>query len=460
MTLPRILFVTGKLAELPLRRLLDDLAPRAGFVPHVAVLPITVAALATTPWIARHLEPRDDIDRILIPGLSQGDLSVVAEKTGKPVERGPADLRDLPDYFRTDRVPSEYGAHDIDILAEINSAHRLPVDELLRQARAFRDQGADIIDLGCDPGTPWATIGEAVRLLRAEGLRVSVDSFNPDEVEAALAAGAELVLSVNASNVERACGWKAEVVVIPEPIQDLDSLAPVIAKLEAAGVRYRIDPVLEPIGLGFAASLARYHETRRRFPDAGMMMGVGNLTELTDVDSAGVNVLLLAICQELGIRSVLTTAVINWCRSSVRELALARRLVYHAVTHRVLPKHLEPDLVLLRDPRLREHGEQTLHELAEQITDRNFRLFAERGRLVAINANGMAEAADPFELFDALLAREDIDPAHAFYLGYELAKAVTALTLGKNYTQDQALRWGFLTVPEVSHQERKKRKSS
>ena len=43
------------------------------------------------------------------------------------------------------------------------------------------------------------------------------------------------------------------------------------------------------------------------------------------------------------------------------------------------------------------------------------------------------------------------DSAHAFYLGYEFSKAVTALTLGKSYTQDQALRWGFLTVPEVSH---------
>ena len=32
-----------------------------------------------------------------------------------------------------------------------------------------------------------------------------------------------------------------------------------------------------------------------------------------------------------------------------------------------------------------------------------------------------------------------------------MAKAVTALTLGKNYTQDQALRWGFLTVPETRH---------
>src|SRR5947209_19884379 len=105
-----------------------------------------------------------------------------------------------------------------------------------------------------------------------------------------------------------------------------------------------------------------------------MMMGTGNLTELTDVDSAGVNVLLLGFCQEVGIRSVLTTQVINWCRSCVRELDLARRLVYYACTERVLPKHLEPDLVLLHDPRLRAHGEETLRELAGRIRDRNFRL--------------------------------------------------------------------------------------
>src|SRR6185312_3499694 len=123
--------------------------------------------------------------------------------------------------------------------------------------------------------------------------------------------------------------------------------------LSAWGVPFRIDPVLEPIGLGFAASLERYLEVRRRYPGAEMLMGVGNLTELTDADSAGLNVLLLGFCQEVGVRSVLTTAVINWCRSCVRELDLARRLVYYACRERVLPKRLEPDLVLLRDPKLR-----------------------------------------------------------------------------------------------------------
>jgi dihydropteroate synthase len=183
-----------------------------------------------------------------------------------------------------------------------------------------------------------------------------------------------------------------------------------------------------------------------------MLMGVGNLTELTDVDSAGVNVMLLGFCQELGIRSVLTTQVINWCRSCVRELDLARRLVHYAHKYKVLPKHLEPNLVLLRDPKLRTHGIDVLRQLAEQIKDRNFRLFAESGVLYAINDKMFLTAADPFDLFRQMLQREPIDPEHAFYLGYELAKAVTALTLGKNYVQDQALTWGLLTAPEKSHQ--------
>ncbi|MFM8378627.1 MAG: hypothetical protein ACKOB1_04800, partial [Planctomycetia bacterium] len=37
------------------------------------------------------------------------------------------------------------------------------------------------------------------------------------------------------------------------------------------------------------------------------------------------------------------------------------------------------------------------------------------------------------------------------YLGYEVAKAVTALTLSKDYRQDQALDWGHLTRPEIGH---------
>jgi dihydropteroate synthase-like protein len=450
--MPHLLFVTGKLAEPALRRALAELAPQAGFEPSVAVLPITVAALMTVPWVARHLTVPPGTDRILLPGWCSGDLAPVEAVARVPVERGPKDLRDLPAFFgKQPGPPAGYGTHDIAILAEINHAPRLPPGELLIRARALRDEGSDLIDVGCDPAATWAGLADAVKALRGDGLRVSIDSFDPIEVEAAVKAGAELVLSVNTSNLTAVRSWGCEVVAVPDVPATLEGLDRTVEALTGWGVPFRIDPVIEPIGFGFAASLGRYLEVRRRYPQAEMMMGVGNLTELTDADSAGINVMLLGICQELGIRSVLTTEVINWCRSCVRELALARRLVYYSVTQRVLPKHLEPDLVLLRDPRLQEHGDATLAELAQRVTDRNFRLFAERGLIHVINGKMYLQGNDPFDLFEQLQTGEDIDPSHAFYLGYEMAKAMTALTLGKNYVQDQALRWGFLTRPEESH---------
>jgi dihydropteroate synthase len=448
--LPRIVFVTGRLAEFALRRLLDELAPRAGFLAEVAVLPISVAALMTPKWVARHLDVREGVERVILPGYCQGDLAPVIEKAhGVKVEHGPEDLRDLPLLFgQAEGGKAGYGRHDIEILAEVNHAPGLAPGELIRQAEQFRSQGADVIDLGCDPGTSWGKVGEAVRALRDRGMRVSIDSFDPAEVAAAAAAGAELVLSVNASNRAHAPEWGVEVVAIPDQAGSLEGLDETVEFLDRRGVSFRVDPILEPIGFGFAASLGRYLEVRRRYPEVPMIMGVGNLTELTDVDSAGVNTILLGFCQELAIESVLTTAVINWARSSVRELDLARRLVHHAVVHHTLPKHLEPRLVALRDPKVVAFGADNLAELQRRIRDPNWRIFAEDGMIYALNNAKFLCDPDPFVLFEQMGVA---DAAHAFYLGYELMKAKTALTLSKTYRQDQALEWGFLTEGEVSH---------
>src|SRR5215831_8454479 len=128
MAQPRLLFVTGKLAEPALRRTLAELAPRAGFDYEVAVLPITVVALATTPWIARHLAVPGGIDRVVLPGLCLGELEAVTQALS--VERGPSDLRDLPEYFgKTQEKSANYGAYDITLPAEINFASRLSRDE-------------------------------------------------------------------------------------------------------------------------------------------------------------------------------------------------------------------------------------------------------------------------------------------------------------------------------------------
>jgi dihydropteroate synthase len=445
--LPRILFVTGRLAEFALRQVIDELAPRAGFVAEIAVLPISVAALMTPRWVGRLLEVPAGVDRVILPGHCRGDLAPLLEKShGVPVELGPEDLRDLPRYFgQSEQRKEGYGDHDIEIVAEINHAPQLVIEEIIAQAERFVTDGADVIDLGCDPGGTWKEVGDAVRSLRDRGIRVSIDSFDPEEVSRSVSAGAELVLSVNATNRQRAADWGVEVVVIPDLSGSLEGLDETITILDRQGVRFRIDPILEPIGFGFAASLGRYLEARRRYPQADMMMGVGNLTELTDVDSAGVNTLLLGFCQELAIRSVLTTSVINWARSSVRELDLARRLTHYAVTRHTLPKHLEPDLIMLRDPKVERFGPDNLLELQRRIRDPNWRIFAEDRQIHALNNSHYFADPDPFVLFERMGVT---DPSHAFYLGYELIKAKTALTLGKNYRQDQALRWGFLTEPE------------
>lgn len=460
-------FVTGRLAEHALRPVVADLAQRIGFDYTIDVLPITVAALMTPAWVARHVRIPPAATRVVVPGYCDGDLAPIQVLTAARVERGPRDLRDLDEHFgqRSQRL-ADYGAHDIQILAEINHAPRLPLDEILRQARSLADDGADLIDVGCDPGQTWPGVAECVRALIADGHRVSIDSLNPAEIEPAVRAGAELVLSVNATNREAARDWGCEVVVIPDDIATLGGLDETIELLAHAGVPLRIDPILEPIGCGFAASLGRYLEVRRRYPDAEMLMGIGNLTELTDADSAGINVLLLGFCQELGIRSVLTTQVINWAKTSVRECDLARRLVHFAARRRTPPKHVEPRLVTLRDAKLHAFGPEELAQLAAQIKDNNYRIFAEDGRIHLVGAGLHIADGDPFLVFQRLQSPgfggasdthppANIDPSHAFYLGFEMAKAAIALALSKDYRQDEALDWGYLTVAEESHRLRK-----
>ncbi|NOY42710.1 MAG: dihydropteroate synthase [Planctomycetes bacterium] len=451
-------FVTGRLANHSLAEIVPPLAEKVGFDYSIDVLPITVAALMTPAWIAKHIRIPNEATKLLIPGYCEGPLHPLQSVTQLPIERGPRDLRQLPQYFSRPPLPNDYGTYDVEILAEINHCPRLSLPEILSIARKFREDGADIIDLGCEPGEPWQQVADTVQALRDEGHRVSIDSLNPREIQPAVEAGAELVLSVNSSNREAAPDWGTPVVAIPDDPKSLAGLDDTIDFLARAEVPLRIDPILEPISFGFAESLGRYLEVRRRYPDAEMMMGIGNLTELTDADSAGINTLLLGFCQETAIRSILTTQVINWARTSVRECDLARRLMYHAVNCQVLPKHLEPKLVMLRDEQIVASDAEHIATLAADIRDNNYRIFATNGEIHLISRNLHLHNVDPMAIMDELSRSgpsgglpEGLDASHTFYLGYEMCKAKTALTLGKTYEQDESLDWGLATQHENRH---------
>ena len=179
-------------------------------------------------------------------------------------------------------------------------------------------------------------------------------------------------------------------------------------------------------------------------------MGIGNLTELTAADSTGVNAMLIAVCQELGVRAVLTTEVIPWARGAVREIDVARRLMHYAVTQRTIPKGVDDRLVTVKDPVVLTFTPEELRALQARLTDPNYRIFADRDGITVLNNERLVRGTDIQQIFEQLDVHE---ASHAFYLGKELARASLAMTLGKTYRQEGALSWGYLTPPDDAKSE-------
>jgi dihydropteroate synthase-like protein len=440
----RLLFVTGKLAAPALRDTLGRAELPFGY--DVAVMKITVAALMTTDWIARRLDVPEAVTRIMIPGMCEGEVGVLSERFGIPAEKGPADLKALPRWFGQADARASYGERDIRVFAEINHVPRLDLDGIFEVAEYYRDEGADVIDLGLSLGRNWLRDGPSVIAeLRAAGFALSIDTLDPDEILMADQAGVQYVLSLNGSNRHLAERLSATPVLIPDTPEDLDSLDATIAHLERLGKPYLVDPIIEPIGAGFAASLGRYLEVRRRHPDAEMFMGIGNLTELTEADTTGVTAMLIGFCQEVGIRNVLTTEVIDWARGAVREAVIASELMHFAHAHGTSPKHIDGRLLTVKDEEFRPYAEDELREQHAQVTDPNYRIFVDADWIYVFNADRFVKGTDFNEIFDQL----GVDEAtHAFYLGKELMKATIARALRKNYRQESPLDWGYMTFVE------------
>ncbi|HEX5326640.1 MAG TPA: DUF6513 domain-containing protein [Acetobacteraceae bacterium] len=435
----RILFLTGHLAEARLRKLLGGMG-EAGFEWEVVNIGVKVAALMTEPIILRRLARPIAADRVLLPGRAGVDPARLSAAFGVRFERGPDELADLPAYFgRGGRVP-DLSRYDIRVFAEIVEAPRLAPEALLARAQELRAQGADVIDLGCQPGVPFEHLAAIIRLLKQNGMRVSVDSGDPAELRRGAEAGADFLLSLTEATLDVASSTAAVPVLIPEPHGDLDSLVRAAQRAEARGMACLLDPILDPIHFGFTASLLRYAELRRRLPDAEILMGTGNLTELTDADSAGVTAVLLGVCSELAIRNVLVVQVSPHTRRTVAEHDAARRLMYAARADADLPQGYGAGLLQVHDRRPYAVAPEDIAAEAAALSDRNYRIAVAADGVHIYNNSMHRTGRDALGLFPALDVHGD--SAHAFYLGAELMKAEIAAALGKRYAQDEPLDWG------------------
>jgi dihydropteroate synthase-like protein len=437
--LENILFITGKLAAKALEKTLAQL--NLNFQYDIRVINCTVAAFMNTEWIASHLDKGMKYDRIIIPGLSEGDLSIIEKKTGVHTQRGPDDLKELPLFFGEKKELKGYGAYKTKIIAEIVDAYALPPGDILKRAGYYRVSGADIIDIGCPAKGEFKGIETAVKRLREAGYVVSVDSFNRDTILKADRAGVDIVLSVNSENIDIAHQVKAKVVVIPDFGEGVDSLNENISKLDNWGKDYIIDPVLDPLCMGFTESINRLIQVRRKYPDKEIMIGLGNVTELTDADSVGINAVLAAVAAELDINYVLTTEVISWAKGSVKELDIARRLMHYACENHMPPKRIDDRLITIKDPPFESFNEEELLAMHREIKDKNYRIFTDSRQIYIFNSDIFFSGTNPQEIFDRL---DNCDARHAFYLGRELERAALAIRLGKRYVQEKDLRWGHI----------------
>src|SRR5205814_731520 len=129
-----------------------------------------------------------------------------------------------------------------------------------------------------------------------------------------------------------------------------------------------LDPVIDPIHFGFMESLSRYAALRERLPDADILMGTGNLTELTDADTSGITAILLGICSELTVRNLLVVQVSPHTRRTIQEHDAARRIMYAARADGSLPQDYSAALLQVHDKTPFPNAPHEIAEIAREIT--------------------------------------------------------------------------------------------
>ena len=435
----QILFLTGHLARARLEKILGE-SGDLGFTWTVLDVGVKVAALMTEQIINRRLPRPVEANKVMVPGRCRADLKNLSAEFGVQFIRGPDELKDLPSYFGKHGQNADLSRHDMRIFAEIVDAPALTIDAIIERAALMRAAGADVIDLGCLPDTPFPHLEDAIRALQANEHVVSVNSANTEELRRGVLAGAQYLLSLTVDTLPLATETSAVPILIPAAHGELLSLLQAAEAAEKLGIRAILDPILDPIHFGFMNSLARYAELRSRLPAAEILMGTGNLTELTDADSDGVTAILLGICSELYIRNLLVVQVSPHTRRTIQEHDAARRIMFAARKDASIPKDYSNALLALHDRKPFPNTPTEIGEIAAEVKDPNFRIETSVDGIHVYNRNGHHLGQDAMSLFEKLGVNND--GAHAFYLGTELMKAEISWLLGKRYAQDEPLDWG------------------
>ncbi len=518
----KILLVTSLLAEPIVKRYTKN----SPMKPSVVTLPFPVAALMTTRYISSKLKDMTikEFDIVLLPGLIKGDVSDIAKKIGLPVFKGPRHAADIPlvlEMIKKINLSTEIPACDIireelnnkalktlrdveknkekllknkgnmligdlavgkdfpaRIVAEIVDAPKMTNDEIRQKAVYYVNSGADIIDIGMMAGLNQPNdASRAIKVVKKEiDIPVSIDSMNSKEIEAAISAGADLIVSLDANNMEEISKFGAHIpaVVIPTDFhkglfprrtsERVNLLEKNLAKAKEYGFTKLIaDPILDPlINPGTTESIVATHQFRQKDKQTPIFWGVGNVTELVDADSPGINAFLSGVAAELNVNFLLTTEVSDKSRGSVMELSRASEMMFLAKYRESVPKELGKDLLIFKEEKIKNDQINNIIMNNVEIIESNdnnkhqtdtkgcFKILVDREKrdilLLYFNRSNMNKpdfiirGKNTKDIYKTAVNKGIVSTTeHAAYLGSEIEKASIALKIGRSYIQDTNL---------------------
>jgi dihydropteroate synthase-like protein len=491
----KVLLVTGQQMEARVR----GIAEKFGY--DVFVAPVEIASFVKI----EHLPRIKGYDLILFPGYTSIDLGEVESVVGIKTAKGPkgvanlefvlqhiesvelsktvpacqllekklksaalADVKSVEVSKVKSKLLKRSGNFSIGslacgadfpmrVIAEIVDADKTADDEVIKRAKYYIDQGADIIDIGMSGESPERVKG-LIKLLRGLRTPLSIDTMISENITAAIESKIDLIMSLDEELIEDLEPTQIPVTIVPgrKHFKDFDEKIIALEKnLEFAknrGFRQVIaDPILEPINFGLTSSISAYAKLGRKdkFPT---LMGVGNVTELTDADSVGMNMVLAGIALECGVSLLFTTEASDKTKGSVGELKKASQMMFLTKKRGTLPKDLGIDLLVYKEKRMVEGSPlpDTKTVLAKpgrvnRDPSGDFTIIVDDTNIIAVHTKvGTAQlsvkgenAKDVCETILGLGLISEL--GHALYLGRELEKAENALRTRRGYIQDEPL---------------------
>lgn len=516
----KVLLITGILAEDSVKRYADE----SDVNTQTIALKIPVAALLTPEKIVAYLKDVDvkDFDIILVPGLIKGDTSLITKALGIQTFKGPRYAADLPtvlDMLKEQlklstvvpacdllkeklaekalqelekveqnkntllKKPGNMQVRDLAIgksfpmrvMAEIVDAAVMDDKKIQRLAKQFVQDGASIVDVGMIAGTSRpADARRAIKAVKAVvNVPVSIDSLDSDEIKEAVLSGADVILSADEGNLEKIAPFAKDVIVIVIPtnqhegyypkepqvrVQFLESL---IEKAKKLGFTKIIgDLILDPLNV--LDSFSAFQEFKNRNPEVPLLIGISNVTELMDADSAGINCLLSRLASEIQASILLVTERSPKTKGTVKETLAASKLMFLAKKRNSVPKDLGVDVLVFKDrksveePYCRDFEEKVKVVIASEepkntVLDKKglFRITLDREEPSIVALHYQQATENPVNVIRGKTAEKVYSEIlrlnlisgldHSAYLGRELAKAEICLNTGVEYIQDRQL---------------------